>query len=119
MVPAQFFEDSIRSLAKGKVDEANHKFKVDPKDRATITAKPPTMPEIVAILGEPLDKSQEDGKTLYHYRFLVDTPYIDNDYQERRITDVKLYFDPKTQELARFGGRFIGLKININLQKPK
>jgi len=117
MVPAQFFEDSIRSLAKGKVDEASRKFKVDVKDRALITVKPPTLPELTAVLGEPLEKSEEDGKQVYLYRFLVDSPHIDKDYQDRRITDVRLYFDPKTQELTRMGGRFIGLKININLVK--
>lgn len=118
MVPAQFFEDSIRSLAKGRVDKENRKFKVDPKDRATITVKPPTAQQIVAVLGEPLEKTQEDGKDVYHYRFLVDSPHIDKDYQDRRYTDVRLFFDPRTQEMTRMGGRFIGLKINISLQKP-
>lgn len=117
MVPARFFEDSIRSLAKGKYDEASKKFKVDPKDRATITVKPPTVREIVAALGEPLQKAEDGGKTVYLYRFQVDSPYIDKDYQDRRFTDVLLFFDPKTQELTRMGGRFIGLKINISLQK--
>ena len=117
MVPAQFFEDSIRSLAKGRVDEASRKFKVDVKDRAKITVRPPTLQELTAVLGEPLETSEEDGKHVYLYRFLVDSPHIDKDYQDRRITDVRLYFDPKTQELTRMGGRFIGLKININLIK--
>jgi hypothetical protein len=117
MVPAQFFEDSIRSLAKGRFDQSSRKFKVDPKDRAKITGRPPTVQGIVAVLGEPLAKAEEDGKTVYLYRFLVDSPHIDKDYQDRRITDVRLYFDPKTQEMTRMGGRFIGLKININLQK--
>jgi hypothetical protein len=118
MVPAQFFEDSIRSLAKGKVDQANRKFRVDPKDRAIITVRPPTIAEITAVLGEPLESSEEDGKKIYLYRFVVDSPHIDKDYLDRGITDVRLFFDPKTQEMTRMGGRFIGLKININLQKP-
>ncbi len=118
MVPAQFFEDSIRSLAKGKVDEASRNLRVDAEDQAKITVKPPTAQEIIAVLGEPLEKTEENGKKLYIYRFLVDSPYIDKDYQDRRITDVKLYFDPKTDEMTRMGGRFIGLKISINLQKP-
>ncbi len=117
MVPAQFFEDSIRSLAKGRVDEASHKFKVDPKDRAKITVKPPTLKEITAELGEPLEKSVEEGKTVYLYRFVVDTPRIDKDYEDRRYTNVKLFFDPQTEELTKMGGRFIGLKIAINLTK--
>lgn len=117
MVPAQFFEDSIRSLAKGKVDEASHKFRVDPKDRAKITVKPPTLREITAVLGEPLEKSVEEGKNVYLYRFQVDTPRIDKEYEDRRHTDVRLYFDPKTDELTKMGGRFIGLKIAINLTK--
>ena len=117
MVPAQFFEDSIRSLAKGKVDETNHRFKVDPKDRAKILVKPPTLQQIKDAMGEPVDTGKDDGKNVYVYRFLVDSPWIDPDYQDRRITDVYLYFEPKTNELTRMGGRFIGLKININLVK--
>ncbi len=117
MVPAKFFEDSIRSLAKGKVDEASRKYKVDPKDRAKITVPPPTLQQIKQAMGEPLEKSKEDGKNVYVYRFMVDSPWIDKDYQDRRFTDVKLYFDPKTEELTRMGGRFIGLKINISLAK--
>jgi hypothetical protein len=117
MVPAQFFEASIRSLAKGKVDEAKHRFKVDPKDWAKISVKPPTLSEITAALGEPLEKTQEDGKKLYIYRFLVDSPQIEKAYEDRRITDVKLYFDPKSDELVKMGGKFIGLRIRINLLK--
>lgn len=117
MVPAQFFEASIRSLAKGKVDEVNRRYRVDPKDRAKISVDPPTLKELVAVLGEPVEKTQEDGKNVYVYRFLVDSPWVDENYQDRRITDVRLFFDPKTGELARFGGRFIGLKINIHLVK--
>jgi len=117
MVPAQFFEDSIRSLAKGRVDEASHKFRVDPKDRAKITVKPPSLREITAALGEPLEKTSEEGKKVYVYRFLVDTPRIDKNYEDRRFTDVKMFFDPKTDELTKMGGRFIGLKIAINLTK--
>ena len=117
MVPAKFFEESIRSLAKGRVDEASRKYKIDPKDRAKITVPPPSLRQIKEVMGEPLEKSKEDGKIVYIYRFQVDSPWIDPDYQDRRFTDVRLYFDPKTDELTRMGGRFIGLKININLAK--
>jgi hypothetical protein len=117
-VPAQFFEDSIRSLAKGKVDDSKKRYRVEKKDWARLTERPPTLSSLVAVLGEPLEKTEEDGKKVYVYRFLVDTPHIDKNYEDRRITDVRLFFDPKTEELARMGGRFIGLKININLLKP-
>ena len=117
MVPAQFFEDSIRSLAKGRVVEASRKFRVDPKDRAKITVKPPSLQEITAALGEPLLKTAEEGKKVYVYRFLVDTPRIDKNFEDRRYTDVRMFFDPKTDELTKMGGRFIGLKIAINLTK--
>lgn len=119
MVPAQFFEASIRSLAKSTVDEANHRLKLDRKDWATVTVKRPTVKDITAVLGEPLEKATEDGKKVYSYRFLVDTPHIEPGYEDRRITDVKLLFDPKTDELTDMGGRFIGLKIKIHMIKPE
>lgn len=119
MVPPQFFEDSIRSLAKGKVDEANHKFKVAESDRAKVSGKLPTLHQIISNLGEPLLKGEEDGRKVYLYRFLVDTPHIDKEFEDRRFTDVKLFFDPKTDELVRMGGKFVGLKINIWLRPPE
>ncbi len=117
MAPPQFFEASIRSLGKGKVDESRHQFTVEDRDLARITVKPPTVEKIVAAMGEPIMKTVVDGKKLYVYRFLVDSPHIDPDYQDRRYTNVELYFDPKTEELTKMGGKFIGLKISINLLK--
>ncbi|MDD5036733.1 MAG: hypothetical protein PHE55_18540 [Methylococcaceae bacterium] len=117
MVPAQFFEASIRSLGKGKVDESKHQFKVEEKDLARITVKPPTLEKIIADLGQPAVTTQEQGKKLLIYRFQVDSPWIDEDHQDRRITEAKLYFDPKSEELTEMGGKFIGLKISIDLLK--
>lgn len=117
MVPAQFFEDSIRALAKGSVKVIDNKkrYWVDPKDRAKITVDPPRLEQITEAMGEPLEKTKEDGKLVYVYRFMVDSPWIDEKFQDRRFTDVRMFFDPKTHDLTRMGGRFIGLKININL----
>lgn len=118
MVPAQFFEASIRSIAKTKVDEANHRLKLDRKDWATITVKPPTVAQITAALGEPLEKTEEDGKKAYVYRFQVETPHIEPGYEDRGVTEVRLLFDPKTDEMTNMRGRFIGLKVKINMVKP-
>lgn len=117
MVPAQFFEASLRSLGKGKVDEARHKFSVDDRDLPKIAVKPPTVDKIRAALGEPTETGTDKGRKLLIYRFLVDTPHLDKDYEERRIAVTKLYFDPASEELLKMGGKFLGLKLSIDFLK--
>jgi hypothetical protein len=117
MVPAQFFEASLRSLGRGKVDESKHKFSVEDSDLPKITVKPPTLDKILAALGEPTERRMDKGRKLLVYRFLVDTPHLDKDYEERRIAVTKLYFDAATNELLKMGGKFLGLKLSIDFLK--
>jgi hypothetical protein len=117
MVPAQFFEASLRSLGKGKVDESRRKFRVDDQDLPKITVKPPTLEKIRAALGEPTETGMDKGRKLLIYRFLVDTPHLEKNYEDRRIAVTKLYFDPASGELLKMGGKFLGLKLSIDFLK--
>jgi len=117
MVPAQFFEASLRSLGKGKVDEGKKKLRVDPADLPRLSVKPPTREKIIGIMGPPLEQSAKGKLSVYVYHFQVETPHLDKDYEDRRVAVIKLYFNPATDELVKMGGKFVGLKIAIDLLK--
>jgi len=117
MVPAQFFEASLRSLGKGKVDESKKRLYVDPQDLPKLSVKPPTRETILDIMGQPVEQSEKEKLRVYVYRFEVETPHLDRDYEDRRTAIIKLYFHPSTDELIKMGGKFVGLKIAIDLHK--
>lgn len=117
MVPAQFFEASLRSLGKGKVDEARKKLSVDDEDLPRLSVTPPAREKLVALMGPPAEESEKNKLKLYIYRFQVETPHLDEDYEDRRTAVIKLYFNPTTDELVRMGGKFVGLKIGIDFLK--
>jgi hypothetical protein len=54
---------------------------------------------------------------VYLYHFLLETHRIEKGYEDRALSEVKISFDKKTQELIRMSGRFAGLKVSINYRK--
>lgn len=117
MVPAQFFEASLRSLGRGTVDEGKKRLRVDPQDLPKLTANAPKRERILDIMGQPVEQSAADRMKLYVYHFQVETPHLDEEYEDRRIAVIKLYFNPTTDELVKMGGKFVGLKIAIDYLK--
>lgn len=117
MVPPQFFEASLRSLGKGKVDQVAKQLRVDAADLPRLTVKPPTRENILAVMGSPAEQSEKNKLRLYTYRFRVETPHLEEGYEDRRVAVIKLYFNPATDELVKMGGRFVGLKIKIDFLK--
>ena len=116
MMPAKFFEASLRSLGKGKVDQDKKQMKVDPEDLPKLNEKPPKRAQIIAVLGEPTEQSHADGLKLDIYRFQADSSYIEPEYEDRRKASAKLFFDPKTDELKKVTSRFLGLKFSIDFR---
>ncbi|NBV74516.1 MAG: hypothetical protein EBR59_00595, partial [Methylococcaceae bacterium] len=64
--------------------------------------------------GEPLDIKDEEKWQIYRYQFILDAHEIEEGYEDRAISEVRLMFDHKTNELVKMSGRFAGLKISIN-----
>lgn len=117
MIPGRFLEASLRSLGKGRVDEGKKQLRVNPEDLPKLNAQPPTRSQIVALLGEPVEQSESEGKKLSIYRFQTETLYIEPEYEERRNAYTKLYFDPATDELQKVTARFLGLKFSVDFRK--
>jgi hypothetical protein len=117
MVPPQFFEASLRSLGKGKVDERKKRLRVDPADLPKLAVNAPTRKKILDVMGLPVEQSLAGQTKLYVYHFQVETPHLDEAYEDRRIAVIKLHFNPTTDELVKMGGKFVGLKIAIDFMK--
>ena len=117
MAPPQFLEASIRSLGVGKVDQGKKQLKVDPEDLPKLTAKLPKTADITKVMGPPYQEGRDDGMKVLLYRFKAASQPVDKEYEERRIAEAYLYFDPAKDELVRLRGKFAGLKLSIDYRK--
>ena len=117
MAPPVFLEASIRSLGVGKVDQDKKQLKVDPEDLPKLAASLPKTANITTVMGPPTEERMEDGLKLLIYRFKATAVPVDPEYEERRIAEAKLYFDPAKDELVRLKGKFAGLKLSIDYRK--
>ncbi|MGR9072011.1 MAG: hypothetical protein ACU833_02985 [Gammaproteobacteria bacterium] len=119
MAPPLFLEIYLRSLADAEIDSLSNQVKVDTDSLGKIMADLPKRDEIQSTLGEPLKfyKKRNQKTWVDVYRFLLDSPKIEEGYESRAITTVKLSFDEKTNELVSMSGRYAGLKIKINYRK--
>ncbi|MBN2328633.1 MAG: hypothetical protein JXR73_15940 [Candidatus Omnitrophica bacterium] len=117
MAPPEFLELSLRSLGNAKVDKKKRRVYGDSKNLAKIEHPLPQFDDVLKYLGNPYSEEIVDGYNLVTYRFRLETSHYDADREDRRLSIVQLYFDPETNKLMRFYGRFIGMKISINYRK--
>jgi hypothetical protein len=117
IAPEKFLEASLRAIGGGKIDKENRQLRANPEGLEKVAAQLPKKPAVIAQLGEPLTITKEGDKEIYAYRFLLETPRIEEGYEDRVFNNVEITFDNKTQELIRMKGRFAGLKASINYKK--
>jgi len=117
MAPVAFLEASIRSLGVGKIDQDKRQLKVDPEDLPKLIASLPKSADITRVMGPPESIVDENGLKILVYRFKADSLPVDKEYEERRIAEAKLYFDPAKDEILGLKGRFAGLKLSIDYKK--
>ena len=117
IAPPKFLEASLRSLGGADINKAEMQLQGNTAAVEKIAADLPKKDTVVAYLGKPFEIKQDKDQEIYVYLFLLDTPHIEKGYEERALSEVKLSFDKKTQELVRMAGRFAGLKISINYRK--
>ncbi len=117
MAPVAFLEASIRSLGVGKIDQDKRQLKVDPEDLPKLMASLPKSADITRVMGPPESIVDENGLKILIYRFKADSLPVDQDYEDRRIAEAKLYFDPAKDEILGLKGRFAGLKLSIDYKK--
>ena len=117
IAPPKFLEVSLRSLGGAEIDTEKKQLRTNNKLIDKIAEDLPKKPAILAQLGEPLEIKDEGEIEVYLYHFLLETHLIEKGYEDRALSEVKLSFDKKTQELIRMSGRFAGLKVSINYRK--
>ena len=117
MAPPVFLEASIRSLGAGKVDQGKKQLKVEAEDLPKLKARLPKSGNITSVMGPPAERSRENDLTVLIYRFKADALPVDPEYNDRRVAEAKLYFDPAKDELVRLKGKFAGLKLSIDYRK--
>jgi len=117
IAPAEFLEISIRSIAGAEINQGKRQIKANTDLIEKIDTELPQKAQVLAQLGEPLAIEHEADKDVYLYHFQLQTQGIDEGYEDRALSVVKLSFDKGTDELIKMSGRFIGLKISINYQK--
>jgi hypothetical protein len=117
IAPPKFLEVSLRSIGGAVIDKEKQQLKANTALLEKITEDLPKKPAVVAQLGVPFEIQDETEQEVYIYRFLLETPHIDEGYEDRALNEVKITFDKKTQELVKMSGRFAGLKVSINYRK--
>ena len=114
IAPPEFLEASFRSLGGAEINEAKQQLNAKAEFREKISADLPKKAKVLKHLGEPLEITEEDKQEIYFYKFKLDAHEIEEGYEERAISEVRLTFDKTTNELIKMSGRFAGLKISIN-----
>ncbi|MDD1606451.1 MAG: hypothetical protein LUP96_07130, partial [Methylococcaceae bacterium] len=108
---------SLRAIGGGKIDKEKRQLRANPEGLEKVSAHLPKKPAVLAQLGAPLTITDEIDKEIYLYHFLLETPRIEEGYEDRALNEVRITFDKKTQDLIRMSGRFAGLKASINYRK--
>ena len=116
MVPADFLEASLRSLGSSTVNRSKRQIRAD-LIKVDKLAGIPTKTDIETVLGIPLQTIPRENAERLLYRFKLKTTKVEEGYEERQFTSVKLDFDLKTQKLLRMSGRFAGLKLAVDYRK--
>jgi len=114
IAPPEFLEASFRSLGGAEINEEKQQLKAKAENLEKIAAKLPKKATVVQQLGQPLKIKDEDGNEVYQYQFRLDARDIEEGYEDRALSEVKLSFDKASSELVKMSGRFAGLKISIN-----
>ncbi|MEY4719001.1 MAG: hypothetical protein RL563_1619 [Pseudomonadota bacterium] len=114
IAPPEFLEASFRSLGGAEINEEKQQLKAKAANMEKIAAKLPKKAVVIERLGEPMEAEQEAEFEIYKYHFRLDAKEIEEGYEDRALSEVKLFFDKKTTELVKMSGRFAGLKISIN-----
>ncbi|WP_445371517.1 hypothetical protein ACH518_21080 [Methylomonas sp. HW2-6] len=114
IAPPEFLEASFRSLGGAEINEEKKQLKAKADQLEKIAALLPKKSVVVKQLGEPLEITQEDKQEVYLYHFRLEAKEIEEGYEDRALSEVRLMFDKQTAEMVKMSGRFAGLKISIN-----
>ncbi|WAR43395.1 hypothetical protein [Methylomonas rapida] len=114
IAPPEFLEASFRSLGGAEINEDKKQLRAKAEFINKVSAELPKKSAVLSHLGEPLEVEDQDKEEIYKYQFRLDARDIEEGYEDRALSEVKLTFDKASNELVKMAGRFAGLKISIN-----
>ena len=114
IAPPEFLEASFRSLGGAEINEAKQQLKAKAELVQKISADLPKKAKVLKHLGEPLEITDEEKQEIYFYKFKLESHEIEEGYEDRAISEVRLTFDKADNVLVKMSGRFAGLKISID-----
>lgn len=114
IAPPEFLEASFRSLGGAQINEGKKQLRAKAALADKVAADLPKKAAVIAQLGEPLQIEDQPQQQIYHYLFRLQAREIQEGYEDRTLSEVRLMFDKSTNELVKMSGRFAGLKISIN-----
>ncbi len=117
IAPPKFLEVSLRSIGGAEIDKEKRQLRANSALLDKISEDLPRKSAVLSQLGKPLEVKDEGDSEVYIYHFLLETHHIEKGYEDRALSEVRISFDKKTQELIRMSGRFAGLKVSINYRK--
>jgi hypothetical protein len=119
IAPAKFLEASLRSIgaAEIEIDSKKLRFNNDLLEKTSDDLPKKTI--VLERLGEPLQIIDDGNFEIYIYHFRLESYHIEDGYEDRALTEIKVFFDKENQKLVRMSGRFAGLKVSINYQALK
>ena len=114
IAPPEFLEASFRSLGGAEINEGKKQLRAKAKLADKIAADLPKKATVIQYLGEPLEIEDQEKQEIYKYQFRLAAREIEEGYEDRALSEIRLTFDKATHELVKMAGRFAGLKISIN-----
>ena len=117
IAPAELLELSFRSLGSATINKETRQLKANTGLIDKISIDLPLIAQVLEQLGEPIKIKDKKTKEIYYYHFLLETHDIEEGYEDRALTVVKIAFDKQTKEMIKMAGRFAGLKISIDYRK--
>jgi hypothetical protein len=114
IAPPKLLEISLRSIGGADINKEKMQLKADTSRFGRIDVDLPLKSKVVEKLGRPLRIEQDIDQEVYVYHFKLVTHGIQEGYEDRELTVLRLNFDKNTEELTKMSGRFAGLKISIN-----
>lgn len=117
IAPPEFLELSFRSLGSAEINQEKRQLKVDTDRITKIDTDLPLKSTVLEQIGKPLEIEDKDDREVYLYHFQLEASEVEEGYEDRTLSIVKLTFDKDKEELIKMSGRFAGLKISINYRK--
>lgn len=117
IAPPEFLEASFRSLGGAEINEGKKQLRAKAEFIDKVAADLPKKSVVITHLGEPIEIEDQDKEEVYKYQFRLDAREVEEGYEDRTMSEVKLTFDKATNELIKMAGRFAGLKLSINYRK--